>query len=171
MDENNAISVIEDLIETCKDGQKGYQDAATHVKRADLKTYFNEQSLERGRFCRRTGSGADPAGQAGQESFRFSVGGAAPRLDRYESQPRRRRQDDSGVGGGRRGQRQGELPEGADRRFAGEYRADRSPAGGQRAAGARQSEDPAGHGKSRVVSPQQKTWPRIVTDCPDTDPC
>ena len=51
MDQNNAISVLEDLIETCKDGQKGYQDAATHVKRTDLKTFFNEQSLERGRFA------------------------------------------------------------------------------------------------------------------------
>lgn len=51
MDENNAISVIENLIETCKDGQKGYQDAASHAKRSDLKTYFNEQSLERARFA------------------------------------------------------------------------------------------------------------------------
>lgn len=51
MDENNAISVVENLIETCKDGQKGYQDAASHVKRTDLKTYFNEQSLERSRFA------------------------------------------------------------------------------------------------------------------------
>src|SRR5258707_11016990 len=51
MNENNAISVIENLIETCKDGQKGYQDAAQHVKRSDLKTYFNEQSLERARFA------------------------------------------------------------------------------------------------------------------------
>ncbi len=51
MDENNAVSVVEALIETCKDGQKGYQDAATHVKRSDLKTYFNEQSLERSRFA------------------------------------------------------------------------------------------------------------------------
>ena len=51
MDKNNAISVIEDLIETCKDGQKGYQDAASHAKRLDLKTYFNEQSLERARFA------------------------------------------------------------------------------------------------------------------------
>jgi uncharacterized protein (TIGR02284 family) len=50
MSENNAISVMEDLIETCKDGQKGYQDAASHVKRSDLKTFFNEQSLERARF-------------------------------------------------------------------------------------------------------------------------
>jgi uncharacterized protein (TIGR02284 family) len=51
MDENNAISVVENLIETCKDGQKGYQDAAQHVKRSDLKTYFNEKSLERSRFA------------------------------------------------------------------------------------------------------------------------
>src|ERR1700683_2685586 len=51
MNENNAISVIEDLIETCKDGQKGYQDAAAHAKRPDLKTFFNEQSLERSRFA------------------------------------------------------------------------------------------------------------------------
>jgi uncharacterized protein (TIGR02284 family) len=51
MNEKNTLSVIEDLIETCKDGQKGYQDAASHVKRPDLKTYFNDQSLERSRFA------------------------------------------------------------------------------------------------------------------------
>jgi uncharacterized protein (TIGR02284 family) len=51
MNENNPIRVIEDLIETCKDGQKGYQDASAHAKRADLKTFFNEQSLERSRFA------------------------------------------------------------------------------------------------------------------------
>ena len=51
MDEKNVLSVVEDLIETCKDGQKGYQDAASHVKRSDLKTYFNQQSLERASFA------------------------------------------------------------------------------------------------------------------------
>jgi uncharacterized protein (TIGR02284 family) len=51
MDQDNAISVVEDLIETCKDGQKGYQDAAQHAKRTDLKTFFNEQSMERSRFA------------------------------------------------------------------------------------------------------------------------
>jgi uncharacterized protein (TIGR02284 family) len=51
MDKNDAVSVLEDLIETNKDGQKGYQDAAAHVKQSDLKTYFNEQSLERARFA------------------------------------------------------------------------------------------------------------------------
>ena len=51
MDQHDALSVLEDLIETCKDGQKGYQDAASHAKRSDLKTFFNEQSLERARFA------------------------------------------------------------------------------------------------------------------------
>ena len=51
MDKNNAVNVLEDLIETCKDGQKGYQDAAEHAKRPDLKAYFNQQSLERSRFA------------------------------------------------------------------------------------------------------------------------
>jgi uncharacterized protein (TIGR02284 family) len=51
MDQNNATSVLEELIQTCKDGQKGYQEAASKVKRSDLKTFFNEQSAERGRFA------------------------------------------------------------------------------------------------------------------------
>lgn len=51
MDENDAISVVENLIETNKDGKKGYQDAAEHVKRPDLKAYFNEQCLQRSSFA------------------------------------------------------------------------------------------------------------------------
>ena len=54
MDPNIAISVIEDLIETCKDGQKGYQDAAQHVKRSDLKTYFQRAEPGTVAFRRRT---------------------------------------------------------------------------------------------------------------------
>jgi len=51
MDQHNAISVMEKLIESCKDGQKGYQDAASHAKRTDLVTFFNEQSLQRAKFA------------------------------------------------------------------------------------------------------------------------
>ena len=51
MDRNDAVSVIEKLIETCRDGQKGYADAAEHVKRPDLKSFFEQQSAERGRFA------------------------------------------------------------------------------------------------------------------------
>ena len=51
MDENNPVSVVKELTQTCKDGQKGYQEAASKVKRMDLKTFFNEQSREPGRFA------------------------------------------------------------------------------------------------------------------------
>ncbi len=51
MDQNNALHLVEDLIETCKDGENGYRDAAAHVKRADLKTFFLSQSLERAKFA------------------------------------------------------------------------------------------------------------------------
>jgi len=51
MDENNAINVVENLIETSRDGEKGYRDAAEHVKRTDLKAFFTEQSAERQRFA------------------------------------------------------------------------------------------------------------------------
>lgn len=44
-------SILEKLIETCKDGEKGYRDAAEHVKSSELKTFFHEQSSERGRFA------------------------------------------------------------------------------------------------------------------------
>jgi uncharacterized protein (TIGR02284 family) len=52
MDQNNPVAVIEKLAEICKDGEKGYKDAAEHAKRSDLKSFFITQSAERGRFAR-----------------------------------------------------------------------------------------------------------------------
>ena len=52
MDQNSPVAVIEKLTEICKDGEKGYKDAAEHAKRPDLKTLFNTQSSERGKFAR-----------------------------------------------------------------------------------------------------------------------
>jgi uncharacterized protein (TIGR02284 family) len=52
MDQDNAVTVIEKLAEICKDGEKGYKDAAEHSKRSDLKTFFITQSSERARFAR-----------------------------------------------------------------------------------------------------------------------
>lgn len=67
MDQNNAVSVVEGLIETCKDGQKGYQDAASHAKRNDLKTYFNEQSAERGKFAQELQAELPKLGEPGKK--------------------------------------------------------------------------------------------------------
>jgi uncharacterized protein (TIGR02284 family) len=103
MDENNAISVVENLIETNRDGQKGYKEAADHVKRPDLKTYFNEQSMERGRFAMELQAELAKLGKPDK-----TVSG----VDRYESRARGRRQDDSRVRRGRRGHSQGHVQQG-----------------------------------------------------------
>ena len=52
MDQKDSVTVIEKLAEICKDGEKGYKDAAEHAKRSDLKSFFTTQSSERGRFAR-----------------------------------------------------------------------------------------------------------------------
>lgn len=51
LDNDDVISTINGLIETCKDGQAGFIEAAEGVERSDLKTYFNQQSLERSKFA------------------------------------------------------------------------------------------------------------------------
>lgn len=51
MDRDKSIDALEHLIERCRDGHNGYREAAEKVKRPDLKTFFNEVSLERGRFA------------------------------------------------------------------------------------------------------------------------
>jgi uncharacterized protein (TIGR02284 family) len=51
MDNDNAVTVIEKLAEICKDGEKGYKDAAEHAKSSDLKSFFTTESSERGRFA------------------------------------------------------------------------------------------------------------------------
>lgn len=50
MDENNAVDVIRELINTNRDGEKGYKDAADHAKAADLQTFFRQHAAERARF-------------------------------------------------------------------------------------------------------------------------
>lgn len=45
------ISTLNSLIETLKDGQEGYRQAAEGVKDSELKSLFNEFSLQRSRFA------------------------------------------------------------------------------------------------------------------------
>jgi uncharacterized protein (TIGR02284 family) len=45
------ISTINDLIETLKDGQEGFRQAAEAVKDSQLKSLFGEFSLQRARFA------------------------------------------------------------------------------------------------------------------------
>ncbi len=61
------VELIKKLIETCRDGQAGYLEAAEHARNADLRAFFSQQAMERARFAaelegvaRRLGE-ADPA--------------------------------------------------------------------------------------------------------------
>jgi uncharacterized protein (TIGR02284 family) len=47
----NALTIVGKLIETCRDGQAGYLDAAEHSRNAELRNYFQRQSMERSRFA------------------------------------------------------------------------------------------------------------------------
>ena len=68
-DNDNAISVLNNLIETCKDGQDGFQTAAEGIKRSDIKSLFYQYSQQRAQFAgelqaevRRLGGEAEKTG-------------------------------------------------------------------------------------------------------------
>ena len=44
MNNQNVISTLNDLIETCKDGQEGFRTCAENVQNSELKTLFNVSS-------------------------------------------------------------------------------------------------------------------------------
>lgn len=51
MTNEDAISTLNGLIETCKDGQNGFKEAAEGVERSDLKSLFYECSQQRSQFA------------------------------------------------------------------------------------------------------------------------
>ncbi len=50
-DNDDVISTLNNLIETCKDGENGFRTAADGVKNAELKTLFNTYSQQRAQFA------------------------------------------------------------------------------------------------------------------------
>lgn len=51
IDNDHVISVLEKLIQLCRDSQEGYRDAAEHVKSAELRNLFNRVSTTRAEFA------------------------------------------------------------------------------------------------------------------------
>jgi len=51
VDNDTVISTLNGLIETCKDGQLGFQQASEGVERSDLKSFFSECALQRSQFA------------------------------------------------------------------------------------------------------------------------
>ena len=51
MTNDDVISTLNNLIETCKDGQDGFKSAAEGIERSDLKTLFYELGQQRSQFA------------------------------------------------------------------------------------------------------------------------
>lgn len=49
MDNDKVITTLNDLIETCRDGQQGFKEAAENATSPELKSFFFEASRERAR--------------------------------------------------------------------------------------------------------------------------
>ena len=76
--QKETISTINDLIETLKDGQEGFRQAAEAVGDPELKSLFNEYSLQRARFAGELQSDAIGLGESNPEK-RSSAAGAMHR--------------------------------------------------------------------------------------------
>lgn len=77
MSETNASGVLNHLIETCRDGAKGFAAAAELVADAKVKTLFTDIAAERARFAedlvpyaQRLGGATAPAGSTGASMHR-----------------------------------------------------------------------------------------------------
>src|ERR1700745_4441230 len=68
------ISTINDLIETLKDGQEGFRQAAEAVEDSELKSLFNESSLQRARFVGELQSEAVTLGESKPEDSGSAAG-------------------------------------------------------------------------------------------------
>lgn len=61
---NETLDVLNNLIETCRDGQEGYRQAAQHTQSPDLKDFFNHKSLERAQFAGELEAEAERLGES-----------------------------------------------------------------------------------------------------------
>ncbi|MGH8102765.1 MAG: ferritin-like domain-containing protein [Chthoniobacterales bacterium] len=68
------ISTINDLIETLKDGQKGFREAADAVSNPQLKSLFAEYSQQRSRFASELQMQAKSFGESEPETAGSTVG-------------------------------------------------------------------------------------------------
>lgn len=72
--QKEAISTINNLIETLKDGEKGFKEAANAVRDPQLKSLFQEYSQQRSRFARELQSQAQSLGELKPEKSSSAAG-------------------------------------------------------------------------------------------------
>ena len=51
MTNDRVIASLKRLAELCRAGQQGYQEAAEHIGDSQLRSYFNDESMERARYA------------------------------------------------------------------------------------------------------------------------
>ncbi|SRR5882724_2198020 len=73
-EQKEVISAINNLIETLKDGQEGFKQAAEGVKDPQLKSLFNEYSQQRSRFATELQSQARSLGEPEPETSSSAAG-------------------------------------------------------------------------------------------------
>jgi len=73
-EQTELTSRINDLIETLKDGQEGFKQAAEGVKDPQLKSLFNDYSLQRSRFATELQSEARVLGESKPETSSSAAG-------------------------------------------------------------------------------------------------
>jgi len=73
-EQKEIISVIGDLIQTLKDGQEGFKEAAEGVKDPQLKSLFNEYSRQRSRFASELQHQAQRSGEAERNTSSSAAG-------------------------------------------------------------------------------------------------
>ena len=73
-DQKEIISTINNLIETLKDGQKGFKEAADAVSDSQLKSLFTEYSQQRARFATELQTEARTFGEAEPETGGSAAG-------------------------------------------------------------------------------------------------
>eukprot|EP01031_Cornospumella_fuschlensis_P016197 gene16197-19785_t len=74
----DTTSILNDLIETLKDGQAGFRAAAEDIESSDLKTLFSKYSLQRSKFAGELQALAHSLGEK-EPPTGGSVGGAIHR--------------------------------------------------------------------------------------------
>lgn len=81
MTNDNAVSVLNNLIETLKDGENGFKTAAESLKSADIKAKFLEYARERGQMAselqaevRRLGGDPEKSGSMSGSAHRGWLG-------------------------------------------------------------------------------------------------
>src|SRR5947207_11037325 len=72
--EKETISTVKSLIETLKDGQEGFKQAAEGVKDLQLKSLFNEYSRQRSRFASELQSQVQSLGELKPETSGSAAG-------------------------------------------------------------------------------------------------